>query len=205
MTPTCAPPKAGSCLDLGCDVILLDDTYPEHERLPRLMRVEISSHGGHACTSINGWSFGDRLTDNQWYDDGYRFHDIFHIAHVTFLGWSPTLRGLLRRKRKSNPRVDEVEDGGRAIVIEEGLTAFVFAYAESQDFFANIPGLQSSGDEMMLQAIRLMTQHLEVSIRTRDDWEAAIMHGYWIWRNIRADNGGRFIANLDARTMEIEL
>ena len=30
--------------------------------------------------------------------------------------------------------VDEVEDGGRAIVIEEGISAMVFSYAERRDF-----------------------------------------------------------------------
>ena len=40
----------------------------------------------------------------------------------------------MRRKRKSDPKVDEVEDGGRAIVIEEGISAMVFSYAERRNF-----------------------------------------------------------------------
>ena len=27
-----------------------------------------------------------------------------------------------------------------------------------------------------------MTQHLEVSVRSWDDWEAAILRGYAVWR-----------------------
>ena len=42
-----------------------------------------------------------------------RFHDIFHLSYAAILGWSPTVRALLRCKRKSDPRVDEVEDGGK--------------------------------------------------------------------------------------------
>jgi hypothetical protein len=37
---------------------------------------------------------------------------------------------MLGCKRKSNPRIDEVEDGGRAKAIEEGVAALVFQYAE---------------------------------------------------------------------------
>ena len=46
--------------------------------------------------------------------DGYRYHDIFHIANAVFLGWSPVVRALLRCKRKSQPHIDENEDGARA-------------------------------------------------------------------------------------------
>ena len=70
---------------------------------------------------INGVPFGEELTDNAYDHDGYRFHDIFHFAYAAVLGWSPITRALLRRKRKSRPLVDEVEDGGRAAVIEEGI------------------------------------------------------------------------------------
>ena len=188
----------------GGETRLFDAGYPEHEQLPHVMRVRITSRNGHANTTINGTSFGDRLTDNSWHDDGYRFHDVFHIAHATYPGLSPSLRGLLRRKRKSDPMVDEVEDGGRAIVIEEGLTAFVFAYAEAQNFFEGHAGMQSPGDATLIRAIRLMTQHLEVGIRNFEDWEEAILQGYNIWRTIRNEKGGAFTAALRARTITLE-
>jgi hypothetical protein len=35
----------------------------------------------------------------------------------------------MKRKRRSNPNIDLAEDGGRAIAIEEGISALVFAYA----------------------------------------------------------------------------
>ncbi len=63
---------------------------------------------------------GDRLTDNAIEPDDYRFHDVFHYAYVAVLGWSPVIRALLRRKRKSDPKLDDAEDGARAILIEEG-------------------------------------------------------------------------------------
>jgi hypothetical protein len=77
---------------------------------------------------------GDTLTDASFVADGYRFYDVFHLAHAAVLGWSPVSRSLLGRKRRSDPQIDEAEDGGRAIVIEEGIAALVFAYAASHNY-----------------------------------------------------------------------
>ena len=68
----------------------------------------------------------------------------------------------MRRKRKSDPRVDEVEDGGRAIVIEEGISAMVFSYAERRNFLEGAEGVNYD----LLRTIKDMTSHLEVSART---------------------------------------
>ena len=64
-----------------------------------------------------------------------RFHDVFHLANAAILHWSPVFRALIRQKRKSDPKIDEVEDGGRATVVEEGLTAWIFSYAKGLNFF----------------------------------------------------------------------
>jgi len=66
-----------------------------------------------------GWLLGNVLGDNAHDDDGYGWHDAFHLAHMAVLGWSPVIRGLLGRTRKEDPATDDVEDGGRAIAIEE--------------------------------------------------------------------------------------
>jgi hypothetical protein len=50
---------------------------------------------------FGGKPLGDDLTDNAYVDDGYRFHDVIHLALIAHLGWSPVVRGLMRRKRKS--------------------------------------------------------------------------------------------------------
>lgn len=60
----------------------------------------------------------------------YRFHDVFHLAYAAVLGWSPVLRALLKCKRKSHPWLDENQDGARAILIEEGISTFVFNHAK---------------------------------------------------------------------------
>ena len=49
----------------------------------------------------------------------------FILPTRPFRIWSPTFRALIKQKRKSDPKVDDAQDGGRAIVVEEGLTAWV--------------------------------------------------------------------------------
>ena len=177
----------------------LDEDFPPSERIPRQMDMSIEEESGMAVTTIDGAEYGDPLTDNRYEDDGYRFHDVFHLSHAAVLGWSPTLRALLRRKRKSDPRVDEVEDGGRAIVIEEGITAMVFSYAERRNFLEGAEGV----DYNLLRTIRDMTSHLEVSARTEGEWALAIMTGFDIWRQVRARGSGRIHADLERRTIEL--
>ncbi len=179
---------------------LFDDEYPESERFPRQMDISIESdEPGRSVMVINGKKCGDPLRDNRDEDDGYRFHDIFHICYASVLGWSPTLRALLRRKRKSDPGVDEVEDGGRAIVIEEGISAMVFSYAERRSFLEGAEGVNYE----MLRTIREMTAHLEVSCRTEGEWERAIMTGFSLWRQVKAKGKGRLYADLDQRTIQL--
>jgi hypothetical protein len=68
----------------------------------------------------NGVLIGDRLSDNVAHADDYRFHDVFHYAYAAVLGWSPVTRALFRLRRKSDPAIDEAQDGARAVLIEEG-------------------------------------------------------------------------------------
>ena len=179
---------------------LFDEEFPDSERIPRLMEVSIQSgKPGWVEIFINGKAFGHPLRDNRYEDDGYRFHDIFHLTYASVLGWSPTLRALLRRKRKSDLKVDEVEDGGRAIVIEEGISAMVFSYAERRDF---LDGAEAVNYEL-LRTIRDMTSHLEVRGRTEGDWEHAILRGFEIWRQVRAKGKGRLRADLDSGTIDL--
>ena len=94
---------------------------------------------GTSLTS--GSNFGRRQqTDNAEKDDGYRFHDIFHLAFVSHLGWSPVLRGRLffNCKRKSAAAIDEVEDGGRAAVIDEAIAALIFNEAQKNSYYEGV-------------------------------------------------------------------
>lgn len=88
--------------------------------------------------TISGKGIGSLLGDNSYDPDGYRFHDVFHLAYAAILGWSSNLRTFLKRKRKSRPLLDEVEDGGRARIIEEGVSALAFDYARVHNFLDGV-------------------------------------------------------------------
>ena len=181
----------------------LDDGFPEPERLPRQFIATISENpedpSCKAILTIDGASVGDALDDNSYEDDGYKFHDVFHLAHMTLLGWSPVMRKLMGRKRKSDAEVDNVEDGGRAIVIDEGIVAFVFDYARRHNY---LEGLRHV-DYELLRTIGELTSGLEVGVRTTGEWERAILRGYEIWRAIRDRRGGSIRCDLDRGLFEL--
>ena len=182
--------------------ICFDVTLPEGERLPRSFEVRLvetqEDSDLRVRLSINGRELGDELTDNAYDHDGYRFHDIFHFAYAAMLGWSPITRALLHRKRKSDPRIDEVEDGGRAAVIEEGVAALVFAYARHHRMLEGVSTL----DSQLLRTIKDMTSHLEVSRCTTGEWEQAILGGFQVWRAVFNARGGRINIDLDNRRID---
>jgi NTP pyrophosphatase (non-canonical NTP hydrolase) len=185
---------------------LLPDDSGIAEPLPTKFTIDFrplrASKHGKARVGIfrDGARVGALLTDNARTDDGYRFHDIFHLAHLAVLGWSPVTRKLLRAKRKTDPEIDEVEDGGRAAVIEEGIVALVYAHAVDNDFFAATSAL----DTTLLRSIRHVTRHLEVRGRNEADWEHAIVTGYSVWRRLREHNGGLVHVDSSKRTLLFE-
>ena len=168
----------------------LDSDFPEQERLPRdfvaTIRENPQDPSRKAVLMIDGDRVGDPLANNSYEDDGYKFHDVFHLAHLTLLGWSPVMRKLTGRKRKSNAAVDDVEDGGRAIVIDEGIVALVFDYARRHNYLRGL----SHVDNELLRTICQLTSGLEVGVRTAGEWEETILRGYEVWRTIRDLKGG---------------
>jgi NTP pyrophosphatase (non-canonical NTP hydrolase) len=182
----------------------LDAAYPEAERLPRQITVDITTlhvdGKPRVRVFVNGEQIGDDLTDNSYDADGYRYHDVFHLAFAGVLGWSPITRAILKRQRRSNPDVDEVEDGGRAKVIEEGISALVFRYAKDHNWLEGTQGVSCE----LLRTIKSMTAHLEVSRRSSGDWEQAIIKGFEVWRQIKKRGGGALLVDLNQRTLTIK-
>lgn len=186
-------------VDLGAPSAF-DAHYPAQESLPRKGIAEIRPVGEHGEkrieTLVNGRKMGQNLTDNAWTEDGYRLHDVFHLACMTLLGWSPVIRRGLGLKRKSDPAVDEVEDGGRAIVIEEGVSALIFSYGIRHEMLLGIHTL----DYTLLRTIKQMTAHLEVKVRTAADWERTILRAYEVWRAVAEHAGGQIEFDADTLT-----
>jgi NTP pyrophosphatase (non-canonical NTP hydrolase) len=178
-----------------------DAELPAHEQLPRRMIVrlteELTGDRPKVRMTIDGDTIGALLGDNAYDPDGYRFHDVFHLAYAAILGWSPNLRAFVKRKRKSRPLLDEVEDGGRARIIEEGVSALAFDYARVHSFLEGI----SEIDYGLLKTVRSMTSHLEVGQASAADWERAILEGFAVWRQVMAHRGGEILVDLDARQL----
>jgi NTP pyrophosphatase (non-canonical NTP hydrolase) len=182
---------------------VFDEGYPDGERLPRRFVADFRPFTDKDGTSrirvyVNGKQMGQALTDNAYTPDGYRFHDVFHLACAAVLGWSPVSRRNLGLKRRSNTTVDEVEDGGRAIVTEEGVSALVFAYAVDHQLLQTVDSL----DYDLLKAIRIMTGKFEVRVCTTGEWERAILMGYRVWQAVEENQGGKVGLDLDARSIK---
>lgn len=183
---------------------LFDTTFQEIEQLPRRLMIEISEVqvGGRtmALLTRGGAPIGDPLTDNREGDDDYRFHDVFHLSYAAHLGWSPTLRRLLRVKRKSNPLIDEVQDGARAILIEEGIATFIFNHAQRLALFDGIDAI----DYGLLKSVRSFVSGYEAERCPLWLWEEAILEGYRIFRQVRQHRGGRVTVDLVERSIRYE-
>ncbi len=183
---------------------LLDAKWDKNEQLPRRIvmyfderNVKGKTYVFQTCRGIN---IGDRLTDNKFEEDDYRFHDVFHLAYAAILGWSPVTRALFRVKRKSTPSVDENQDGARAILIEEGIATWIFNHGLENHDFRYADGL----DYPLLKAIRRFVSGYEVEKCPLWQWEAAILEGFRVFRQLRKRRRGWIIADLRTRSIKFQ-
>jgi NTP pyrophosphatase (non-canonical NTP hydrolase) len=179
--------------------LFFDDEFPTTEQLPRrciatFTMIDVDGKP-MAQLAIDGVPTGDPLTDNAYDDDGYRFHDVIHLAFMAVLGWSPVMRKIMKRKRKSDGDKDVVEDGARARVVEETVSAFVFSYAADHAFLDGVKSL----DYDLLRSIQVMTCGREVDVRTPAEWEHAITLALETWRKIDANDGGKVLIDMNQR------
>jgi NTP pyrophosphatase (non-canonical NTP hydrolase) len=181
-----------------------DEGAPAEQQLPRFGQYEFVDEEGKIKIIFEGRKFGDPLDDNAYIDDGYRFHDVFHLAYMTKLGWSPVTRTLLKRKRKYDEEIDRVEDGARAVFLEEGISVFVF----NQNRQTN-DGVSSFADRRnipfsTISIIKEITKTLEVRTRDATAWRDAIAIGFSMFDRLVASNGGTVTCDLVAKTMAFE-
>ena len=184
---------------------LADEDLLQEEQLPRSLVIEIFERDVNGKTYVlqrcNGIFIGDRLTDNIIVRDDYRFHDVFHYAYATKLGWSPVMRALFRLKRKSIPAVDEGEDGARATLIEEGVAAYVFGVAKDmKHFVGREPGELSFS---FLKSIRQFVKGYEVERAPLWLWEEAILSGYEAFRFLVENRRGLVTMDLINRSLKV--
>ncbi|HEX9397835.1 MAG TPA: nucleotide pyrophosphohydrolase [Burkholderiales bacterium] len=192
--------KAAQLHSLG-DIYQFDKGYAKDEQLPRQFDVVFEEKPLRKSIQVKivvrGVFVGDALTDNSIKDDGYRYHDAFHLAYAACLGWSPVTRSLLRRKRKSDRRIDEVEDGARATTVEEAISIFLFNQSQKRNEYRELNAIDIS----LLKTVRSLCGTLEVRRCTAKQWRAAIFSGYQIFRALRDNKGG--IVSLDLNRASI--
>ena len=102
------------------------------------------------------------------------------------------MRALLNCKRKSDPRVDENQDGARARIIEEAVVAIVFSRAKETRFYDGIDHV----DYDLLKTISEFVRGFEVEKIPLWQWNEAIRNGYRIFRDLRANGGGTVTVDL---------
>lgn len=181
------------------DLIDFDLGFKEEEQLPRDFRILVSQRAsGKTYLQWNNVFIGDPLSDNISDPDGYRFHDVFHFSYAAILHWSPVTRALIKQKRKSRPKYDEEQDNGRAIVVEEGLSAWIFSRAKELHFFEG----QKKVSFGILKTIGEFVRGYEVDQCPLKLWERAILDGYAVFRQIRDNEGGWIIGNRAERTIK---
>jgi len=182
-----------------------DEGLAAEETLPRTMTIDVFERvvDGRAFVfqRSNGVNVGDRLTDNAPVPDDYRFHDVFHYAYTAVLGWSPVLRSLLRLKRKSLPAIDEAEDGARAMLIEEGVTTWLFGQAQQLRYFEGMRRGELPLD--MLKGVREFVAGYEVERCPLWLWEEAILQGYAAFRFLCEKRQGRVTIEFKHRRLRV--
>ena len=175
---------------------LFDEQFRANEQLPRKIELHITEEKlrgkVHVVQRWKGVKLGNSLTDNKLAPDDYRFHDVFHLAYAAILGWSPVVRALLKVKRKSEPDVDEAQDGARAILIEEGVSALIFHHALRLNSFAGIGSL----DYPLLKTVQDFVRGFEVDQCPLWQWEKAILDGFGVFRRLKVERRGIVIADL---------
>jgi hypothetical protein len=107
------------------------------------------------------------------------------------------MRSLMKRKRKGDTQVDEVEDGARAKVVEEAISAIVYDYARKHDYLEGVQTL----DYPLLKTIQGLVSDREVRACSLDEWQTAIFAGYRVWRQVRHNRGGIVVGDLIQRTL----
>jgi hypothetical protein len=176
---------------------LHDEKAPVDQRFPRSFAVDFKDQNKRVLLQIREVNIGDQLTDNSHRDDGFRFHDAYHLAFIAVLGWSPVIRGLLKRKRRYDRKIDENEDGARAALLEEAITGLIYDDARRRNFY--LSGGTVSID--LLKHISNLTENLEVSENKPWEWRTAIEQGSRVFCHLRNNGGGRVHVDMQNRKL----
>lgn len=180
-------------VEVRSDFRRYDIGFPEDERFPSVLALSFVPQNDVVTLLADGLRVGAPLTDARRELDGYRYHDALHLAFAVRLGWSPVLRALLSRKRRSDSETDRCEDGGRASMIEEAACHLVHVHREEIERGTDISGI--------LRLLRRMTAGFEVDTSDDQDWTEAMRLGIAALNALRRNDGGTLLANFAQGTL----
>ncbi|MFD1000034.1 MazG nucleotide pyrophosphohydrolase domain-containing protein [Ohtaekwangia kribbensis] len=178
----------------------LDDKYEQRFPDSFIVQFEEQTNGSFLEVSMT-WEkgkLGDPLTDNARIPNDYRYHDVFHLGHVAFLGWSPVMRHLMGLKRKSDPHTLDCEDRGRPQVAEEAVTLIIFNYAKGNKMLKESDRI----DTDLLRTVKQIVIDLEVSVITANHWEKTIIESYKVFHKLVENRGGKVLVSVAERKLE---
>ena len=191
------------------DTPLHDQDCIESQQFPREFKVQFLAVGERQSRMYwDGHQLGDDLTDNYYKEDGYRFHDVLHLANIACLGWSPVFRGLMHKKRKANPQIDEVEDGARARIVEESILKAIhsegmeIAEIKHPKLEPKVRPIFSEDVDIPFSIFKLIQRHvkgLEVEKNSFGEWKKAIRNGYEVYKNLAEHGQGTVDVDLTNR------
>lgn len=141
---------------------------------------------------------GDPLTDNSRKPNDYRYHDVFHLGHIAYLGWSPVIRHLMKLKRKSDSITLDAEDRGRPQVAEEAVTLIIYNYAKANGMLKASERI----DTAILNMIKQLVMDLEVAKVSSFQWEVAILESYKVFHKVVENRGGKVLVSPRDRKLE---
>ena len=192
---------------------LHDDDREEFERFPRRFEIcFVTVREGESRMYLRGKQLGDDLNNNYRQDDGYRFHDVMHLANAAHLGWSPVLRALMGKKRKSrDDQVDAVEDGARAQIVEELVLKAI--HSEGTRLANEASRCPADGPAPTFPTRGVITFRLLKNLRDYVighevwknqywEWEDAIFYGSAIYYKLRIEQQGTVTVDMNARKIE---
>ncbi len=141
---------------------------------------------------------GDPLTDNSRIPNDYRYHDVFHLGHIAYLGWSPVIRHLMKLKRKSDSVTLDAEDRGRPQVAEEAVTLIIYNYAKGNKMLRSSDRI----DTELLNTIKQLVVDLEVASVSSYQWEKTIIESYKVFHQVVENKGGKVLVSPMERKLQ---
>ncbi|MBX7534120.1 hypothetical protein K3175_00450 [Qipengyuania sp. GH1] len=187
------------------------DTPPSQVFPLRFDITFVETKRGRLQMFYQGRPLGDELDDNSELEDGYRFHDVLHLANAAILGWSPVLRSLMGLKRKFSPSIDNAQDGARARIVEEAIVKAVHSEAQRA---ARSEGLtpeearkrlfsdKSQIKHEFLKLIKTFAEKLEAEENQLWEWQRAIVEGHKLYSQLMHEKQGTISVDLTKRSVK---